>query len=106
MGQSSRPKPARLAEKLLHIRDSLRLSQNELIRRLEVADELTQARVSAYERGVREAPLSVLLKYARIANVYVEALIDDELDLPGKLPANPKSEGIRRRSVSSKKHKC
>jgi hypothetical protein len=38
------------------------------------------------------------LEYARIANVSVEALIDDELDLPAGLPANPKSGGIKRRA--------
>lgn len=97
MGQSSRPRPARLAEKLLLIRVGLESSQNELIHHLGLTDELTQARVSAYERGVREPPLLTLLRYARAANVTVEALIDDELELPKKLPANPKSEGIRRR---------
>jgi transcriptional regulator with XRE-family HTH domain len=100
MGQSPRPVPARLAEKLLLIRDGLRLSQNELIHHLGLSDELTQARVSAYERGVREPPLPVLLRYARAANVSVETLIDDELDLPKRLPASPKSEGIKRRRTS------
>jgi len=99
MGQSSRPVPARLADKLLLVRAGLQLSQNELISHLGLGDELTQARVSAYERGVREPPLPVLLRYARAANVSVEALIDDELDLPGKLPATPKSEGIKRRGT-------
>lgn len=100
MGQSSRPRPARLAEKLLLIRIRLQLSQNELIYHLGLSDELTQARVSAYERGVREPPLLILLRYARVANVSVEALIDDELELPRKLPASPKSEGIKRRRPS------
>lgn len=97
MGQSSRPRPARLSEKLLEIRVKLGLSQNDLIRRLNLTSELTQARISAYERGVREPPLLTLLEYSRAANVSMEALIDDELDLPERLPANPKSEGIRKR---------
>ena len=97
MGQSSRPRPARLAEKLLEIRVKLGLSQNELIGRLSLTGELTQARISAYERGVREPPLLVLLEYARATNVSVEALIDDQLDLPERLPASTKSEGVRRR---------
>jgi transcriptional regulator with XRE-family HTH domain len=102
MGQSSRPRPARLAEKLLEIRVKLGLSQNELIGRLGLTEELTQARISAYERGVREPPLLTLLEYARAANVSVEALIDDGLDLPERLPATPRSEGIRRKSKSEK----
>lgn len=102
MGQASRPRPTRLAEKLLGIRQELQISQNEIISRLGISGELTQARISAYERGVREPPLLVLLKYARIANVSVEALIDDELDLPEKLPSHPKSEGIKRKIVSKR----
>lgn len=94
MGQASRHRPARLAEKLLHIRAALGLSQNELISRLGLTEELTQARISAYERGVREPPLVVLLNYARAANLSVEALIDDDLDLPDKLPSPRKSEGV------------
>jgi transcriptional regulator with XRE-family HTH domain len=102
MGQASRPKPTRLAEKLLSIREALQLSQNEMISRLDLSDELTQARISAYERGVREPPLLVLLKYARVSNVSVEALIDDELSLPERLPASPKSEGIKRRIAENR----
>ena len=98
MGQASRATSARLAEKLTQIRLALGLSQNELIRRMNLEEELTQARISAYERGVREPTLLVLLSYARVAGVYADALIDDDLDLPSTLPAKPKSEGIRRKS--------
>lgn len=96
MGRASRPKPKRLAEKLLQIRTALDLSQNQLIRRLGFVDEITQDYISAYERGVREPPLPVLLEYARAANVYVDALIDDSVDLPGKLPSSNKEAGVRR----------
>lgn len=99
MGQASRATSARLAEKLAQIRLALGLSQNELIRRMDLEDELTQARISAYERGVREPQLFVLLSYARVAGVYVDVLIDDELELPSILPARPKSEGIRKRKA-------
>jgi len=97
MGQASRRSPTELAEKLTRIRLSLELSQNELIRRLGLEDDLTQARISAYERGVREPPLLVLLSYAKVAGVYVDVLIDDELELPSMLPARPTSEGARKK---------
>ena len=51
--------------------------------------------VRGFERGVREPPLPVLLEYARAANIYIEVLIDDDLDLPKKLPALKKSEGVK-----------
>ena len=82
MGRASRTKPARLAEKLLQIRTALGLSQNEMISRLGLTEELLREEISAFERGVREPPLPVLLRYARTAGVYVDVLIDDELDLP------------------------
>lgn len=94
MGQARR-KPLRLAEKLLAIRERLGLSQNDLISRMNLAEDLTQARISAYERGAREPPLMVLLRYARTANVLVETLIDDELDLPVHLPSVTRHEGVR-----------
>lgn len=90
MGKRSRPKPARLAEKLLQIRQAYDLSQNGMIRRLGLADDLVQADVSAFELGTREPALPHLLRYARSAGVTVDVLIDDELDLPGKLAADPK----------------
>jgi transcriptional regulator with XRE-family HTH domain len=84
MGVRARQKPKRLAEKLREIRTALGLSQNEMIRRLEA--ELTQNRISEYELGTGEPSLLILLQYARVAGVYLEEIIDDELDLPAKLP--------------------
>ncbi len=88
MGSRARPKPKRLAAKLVQLRTALGLSQNGLIRELGV--DLTQNRISEYETGKGEPSLPVLLRYARLAGVCVEVLIDDELNLPDKLPAKPK----------------
>src|SRR5213080_4488462 len=95
MGTAARRKPKRLGEKLLEIRVGLGLSQNGLIRQMGLGDDLTQAQISMFERGVRQPSLLILLAYARAANVYVEALIIDEVDLPRRLPADRKSEGSR-----------
>ncbi|MDQ3746480.1 MAG: helix-turn-helix domain-containing protein [Acidobacteriota bacterium] len=88
MARGARLKPKRLAQKLVQIRTRLGLSQNELIRELQV--DLTQNRISEYETDKGEPPLPVLLRYARLAGICVDLLIDDELDLPDKLPARPK----------------
>ena len=85
MGEKARPRPARLAEKLLQIRVRLGLSQGQLIRRLGV--ELNQNRISDYELGNGEPSLPLILRYARVAGISTDILIDDELDLPAKLPA-------------------
>ncbi|MET0625361.1 MAG: helix-turn-helix transcriptional regulator [Pyrinomonadaceae bacterium] len=92
----ARPKPERLAEKLLALRTALGISQPEMHRRLGVEHLIDYHSISRYEQGKREPPLMILLEYARLANVYVEALIDDGVDLPDKLPSPTKSEGVRR----------
>jgi transcriptional regulator with XRE-family HTH domain len=97
MARSPRPKPARLPEKLLQIRLALDLSQGGMLHRLGLDEKLSRTTVSAYEVGTSEPPLPVLLEYARIANVWVDVLIDDRLDLPAKLPSATKHEGVRRK---------
>jgi len=97
MGRAIRQKPKHLAEKLRQIRTALGLSQNEMISRLGFVGEITQDYISAYERAVREPPLPVLLEYARAANIYVDALINDAVDIPAILPSRKKSEGSLRK---------
>jgi transcriptional regulator with XRE-family HTH domain len=80
----------RLGEKLRQIRDALGLSQSEMLRRLGFEGELWYTQISAYETGRREPPLIILLEYARAAKVSTDVLIDDELDLPARLPSKPK----------------
>jgi transcriptional regulator with XRE-family HTH domain len=83
MGSASRIKPERLAEKLLAIRNNFDCSQTDMAKKLS-SKLITVKRsdVSRYELGLREPPLAVLLQYARRANVIVDVLIDDELNLP------------------------
>jgi transcriptional regulator with XRE-family HTH domain len=85
MGSASRPKPERLAEKLLAIRKTLNLDQVDLAS--ELSDKkihLRKSDISRYESGLREPPSVILLRYSRLAHFNVEKLIDDELDLPAK----------------------
>jgi transcriptional regulator with XRE-family HTH domain len=97
MGRNSRTRPARLAEKLRIIREKLNLSQDGMLSKLELAetDGFERSVISAYELDKREPALDVLLLYARVANVYLEVIVDDKLDLPNQIPANRKSEGIQ-----------
>lgn len=88
MGRAALAKPARLAEKLLAIRQQLKLSQNGMIRFLGFTDELTREEISAFERGVRTPSLLITLRYARSVGVNVEILIDDKFELPLQLPNN------------------
>ena len=104
MGRAARLRPARLAQKLLQIRTAFGLSQNEIIKHLGLEEVLYRSNVSGFEVGEREPPLPVLLKYARAAGVSVDVLIDDEMDLPKKLPVRSRPTNTRRKSkVSPKK---
>jgi transcriptional regulator with XRE-family HTH domain len=102
MGRTQREKPARLGEKLLQIRQALGLSQDGIVRHVGLTHKLSRDDISKYERGMREPSLSALLQYARAANVYVDALIDDSLDLP-ELPSRMKSEGVSRPVLKARK---
>lgn len=82
MGRSYRTRPKRLGEKLRMIRRKLGLTQPDMVKALGVKGEpLYPASISLYERGKREPPLAVLLRYARLAGVSTDDLIDDKLDL-------------------------
>lgn len=93
MGTRARMRQQHLAGKLLHIRLTLGLSQMEMLRRLGFDGVLDYKRISEYELGRGEPPLAVLLNYARLAGVCTDALIDDQIELPDKLPAKPRHTG-------------
>jgi transcriptional regulator with XRE-family HTH domain len=82
MGLTKRPFPEKLASKLAAIREQLGLSQNEMVRRLGIEEIYDRSTISGYERGEREPPLPILLKYARLIGISTDVLIDDKLDLP------------------------
>ncbi|HYO63995.1 MAG TPA: helix-turn-helix transcriptional regulator [Pyrinomonadaceae bacterium] len=100
-----RPKPERLAEKLRQIRDALGLSQGEMLRRLGLEDTIELKRISDYELGKNEPPLVVLLQYARVAAINMEALVDDELNLPRQLPSDVNHQHLRRKYTTPTRHR-
>lgn len=73
--------PEDLGGKLRQIRNSFGYSQSKMLREIGFEGRFFRSNISQYERGVREPPLLVLLQYARIANISVEMLIDDDLDI-------------------------
>src|SRR5207248_10221432 len=101
--KGSPTKSSRLAKKHLRIRKELKLSQRQILERLGFSSHLFRSNISQYERGDRVPSPPVLLEYARLANVDLAVLIDDDLDLPEKLPRPTKTGGIRRSPKSRKK---
>lgn len=82
MGKASAKKPTKLSQKLLKIRTDLKLSQSEIADALGHENDVTQSQISAFERGTRLPSLVVVLKYARLARISTDVLIDDNLELP------------------------
>lgn len=80
-----RPRPERLGDKLREIRLAFELSQ-DLIRTRLGFGHIHPGRISEYETGKRVPPPMLLLAYADLAGVHVEDLLNDNLDLPKKLP--------------------
>ena len=93
-----RKKCVKLGEKLFQIRTALGLSQREMLRRLGYEEAIFYNRVSDYELNKRVPPLPLLLEYAKVAGVHMEDIVDDELELPDRLPGKVRYEGIRRGS--------
>lgn len=79
MGRSRRNKPKKLGRKLLAIRTQLEMSQTEMCKALDLS--VHYSAVSNFELGTREPDLIVLLRYARLAGVPMDVLVDDKLKL-------------------------
>jgi transcriptional regulator with XRE-family HTH domain len=84
----SRPQPDRLAEKLRQIRILLGYTLEEMAQALAQVKKSPpdKSYIHRFEAGTREPSLLVLLGYSRAVGVSLEVLVDDELDLPNKLP--------------------
>lgn len=85
MGSKRCAQPRRLGEKLLQIRKALVLTQEQMSERLNLKESpVYPTHISEFERGKREPSLLVLLRYAKLADVSTDVLIDDDVDLPNK----------------------
>jgi transcriptional regulator with XRE-family HTH domain len=95
MGQNKPLKyiPKRLGVKLRRIREALGLTQEAMLKYLDLPPVVSQSTLSAYERNAKLPPYYVLARYGDVANVWIDVLVRDSLDLPVKLPADQKSGG-------------
>ena len=83
MGRARRLRPKHLGKKLRQVRQHLGLSQVGMAEALNFPT-VHPTNISGYERGLREPPYPVLLKYAKLAKVSTDVLIDDNLSLAQK----------------------
>lgn len=105
MGQRQRPRPKRLAEKLRSVRELLDLTQEQMAERLKHIEGPPRAgHVSEFEHGKREPSLLYLLAVASLAGVPMEMLVDDEINLPERLPGMPEYKQMMKR-VRAHRHR-
>lgn len=92
MGQNKPLKyiPRKLGAKLRQIRMALDLTQEEMLKLLDLPSVISQTTISAYERNAKLPPYFVLARYGDVANVWIDVLVLDSLDLPEKLPSPTK----------------
>jgi transcriptional regulator with XRE-family HTH domain len=93
MGQSKRTQPQKLKGKLRAIRDRLGLTQQEIVEQLKKyapRESIDTGYVSRFENGKREPTLPILLAYSKLTGVSINALVDDDMDLPKRLKGRPK----------------
>jgi transcriptional regulator with XRE-family HTH domain len=89
MGQSKRTQPKRLKNKLKAIRTRLDLTQEEMVLRLKKyapREFIDTGYVSRLENGKREPTLPILLAYSKLTGLSINLFVDDDLDLPKRLP--------------------
>jgi transcriptional regulator with XRE-family HTH domain len=53
-----------------------------MVTALKLGKRYNRVSISGYERGEREPPLPVILKYAQLAGISTDYLINDQLSLP------------------------
>jgi transcriptional regulator with XRE-family HTH domain len=67
-----------------------------MLERLGLGDTMHYGRISEYEQDKREPSLITLLAYARAASVHLEDIVDDDFELPRRLPGNVNYRGIKK----------
>ena len=83
----------RLPEKLKQIRAALRLNQKSLLGWIDTSETNPEI-ISRFERGTASPSQAQLESYAALINAEVQALLDDDLDLPEKIPSPKLSKGV------------
>lgn len=86
MGHRQR-RPKHLGRKLRQIREALGLSQQQVPARLGDFG-MHPGRISEYETGERVPSLLTLLAYADLACINLQDIVNDNVELPEKLPGN------------------
>jgi len=81
----------------------LGLSQDGIVERMGLKGVLKRTSVSNFELKRNVPSLLVLLRYARVAGICLEVLVDDDLDLPQDLSSTLSHDHAAKSSKSHSK---
>ena len=104
MGKKPRTKPRRLGKKLRQIRETLGLSQNEMLRRAGLDKKYGRNNLSNYELDKREPPYPILLGYSHVSGIPINVILDDKLALPQEFLRTPASDRVTAKKRAKKRH--
>ena len=96
----ARRRPARLGEKLRRIREALGLNQEQMAAQIDLPASQRHY-ISRFESNEREPDLTALKLYSEACRCWINALVDDGVDLPSELPCAEMSPGIESRPRKS-----
>lgn len=83
MGSARRKKPKNLGQKLKAVRNRLGHNFSEMAEELSDSEIIIlRTDVSRFEKGLREPSIIILLRYARLAGISTDILIDDKIEFP------------------------
>ena len=67
--------------KLKLIREHLKLTQDEMAKKLDLTSESRRGRVSEWEAGRGEPRRPILIRYSELAKIEIKQLIDDREEI-------------------------
>ena len=79
MTSRTHDRPKRLGAKLRAVRQHLGVSQTGMMRLLNI--NCCYTRISEFERGKRQPNILTILAYAKLADICMSDLVDDEAEL-------------------------